>query len=207
MTRRGVRDGPGTLTRVRAALASALVVGITSAGVLAAWVDGEFGGAELTTGTFALVSRTDTGPFAVHGGGGAASVDWPLAPLFPGQSTAAWVQVQSSGTVAGTVALSGVDLGETIPDGSAEAALRDALVVRVSASVSADATPPECTTSTPGVEVTGLGQPPAIPAQSLGPAGGSTVTFCIVVTLPEDAPTSTQGASLTPTWVFTGSTG
>jgi hypothetical protein len=188
-------------------LASALVVGITSAGVLAAWVDGEFGGAELTTGTFALVSRTDTGPFAVHGSTGAASLDWALAPLFPGQSAAAWVQVQSSGTVGGSVTLSGIALGGTVPDGSAEAALRDALRVRISATTSADPAPPECTADTPGVEVTGLTQLPAVPAQQVGPAGETTVTFCVVVTLPADAPTTAQGASLTPTWVFTGSTG
>jgi predicted ribosomally synthesized peptide with SipW-like signal peptide len=198
--------GSGTLTRVRAALAGALVIGVASVGTLASWSDREHAESGFASGTFTLVSRTDTGAFAAHPVAGAAELRWPLAPLFPGQSAAAWVQVQSSGSVPGSVLLSGVALADDPEDASPEAALRDALVVRVAASASEDPAPPECTTSTPGTEVTGLTQIPAIPAQDLEPAGASTVTFCIVVTLPDDAPTIIQGAEIVPTWIFTGST-
>lgn len=180
--------------------------GIASAGTLASWSDREYAASGFAAGTFALVSRTDTGAFVAHPVDGAAELSWSLAPLFPGESMAAWVQVQSTGSVAGEVLLSGVSLAAEPADGSPEAALRDALVVRVSSTASADPTPPECTTSTPGVEVTGLTQVPVIPAQPIEPAGANTVTFCIVVTLPDDAPTSIQGAEIVPTWLFTGST-
>jgi len=200
------RHGAGTFTRVRAVLAGALVFGISSAGVLAAWSDGELARTELAAGTFTLVSRTGLDEFASHGAGGAAALSWPATPLYPGQSKAAWVQLRSAGTVEGQVLLSGVDLSPAPPAGSAAEALRDALVVRVSATTSADPAPPPCTTSTPGVEATGLTQIPAIPALPLEADGSNTVTFCIVVTLPVDAPSAAQGAVLSPTWIFTGST-
>lgn len=207
IVRRQVRDhGSGMFTRVRAVLAGALVIGIASVGTLATWSDREYAESAFAAGTFALVSRTDTGEFVAHPVDGAAVLSWPLAPLFPGQSVASWVQVQSTGSVAGDVLLSGVSLAEEPADGSPEAALRDAVVVRVSASASVDPTPPECTTTTPGVEVTGLTTIPAVAAQPVEPAGANTVTFCIVVSLPEDAATTIQGAEVVPTWAFTGST-
>ena len=205
--RRQARDhGSGTLTRVRAALAGALVIGVASVGTLASWSDREHAGSSFASGTFALVSRTNTGAFAAHPVDGAAELSWALSPLFPGQSAAAWVQVQSSGSVPGSVLLSGITLADDPADGSPEAALRDSLVVRIAASTSADPAPPECTANTPGTEVTGLTQLPVIPAQPLEPGGASTATFCIIVTLPEDASTIIQGAEVVPTWIFTGST-
>lgn len=203
---RAREPGADVSTRVRALLAGALVLGIASSGTLAAWSDGEFASSGLAAGTFALVSRTDTGAFVAHPEGSAAALAWPLDPLFPGESQAAWVQLQSSGSVSGEVTLTAVSLAEDPAAGSPAAALRDALVVRVSASSADDPAPPECTTSTPGTEVTGLTSVPQVPAQPVESSGGTTASFCIVVTLPEDAPALAQDAQLTPTWVFTGST-
>lgn len=206
MRRKAWDAGTGTFTRVRAVLASALLIGVAAVATSAAWSDSEFAASDLAAGTFSLVSRTDTGAFTSHGSGSPATLDWPLAPLFPGESVAGWVQVQSAGSVTGDVLLSGVTLAESVPGGSPAQALRDSLRVRVSATVSADPTPPACTTSTPGVEVTGLNQIPVVPAEQLEADGANTVTFCVVVTLPIDAPAAAQGATLTPTWNFTGST-
>lgn len=192
--------------RIRAVLAAALVGGVAATGVLAAWSAAEFGRAEFQAGTFALSSRTTEGPFIRHDAGGPATIAWATAPLFPGQATAGWVQVQSTGSVPGTVSLSGVDVGDVVT-GSAQEALRDALRVRVSAAASTSPTPGACTVSTPGVDVIGLDSVPILPAEPLEPEGANTVTFCIVVTLPADAPALAQGASLTPVWVFTGSSG
>jgi hypothetical protein len=206
--RQQVREnGPGIHTRVRVILASFLIVGIAVTGTLAAWSDPDFSIARFEAGDFALASRTDTGVFIAHGSQSAATLNWPLTALLPGQSKAAWVQIQSTGTVTGSVSLSGVQVAEAIPDGSPKASLRDALKVRVSATVSADAAPSPCTTGTAGTEVTGLTAIPVVSAQPLQPAGGTTVTFCVVVTLAENAPSSVQGIALTPTWIFTGSTG
>lgn len=206
MSRPVRKRGAGTFTRVRVVLACTLVGGVAAAGTLASWSDREFAGSPLTTGTFALVSRADDGPFVPHPADDAAVLSWSLAPLLPGQSTAAWVQVQSSGSVGGDVTLSGVDLAEEPVAGSPEAELRDVLTVRVSATASVEASVPACTTDTAGVEVTGLTTLPTLAAQPVEPAGASTVSYCIVVTLPNDAPSAVQGATLTPTWVFTGST-
>lgn len=207
MRQRVRENGLGISTRVRALLASVLIIGVAATGTLAAWSDGDFGGARFDTGEFALASRTDSGAFTGHGSGSPATLNWSLPALLPGQSTAAWVQIQATGTVEGSVVLSGVGLSEAVPAGSAKAAFRDALTVRVSATVSVGTAPSACTTNTAGSEVTGLTTIPVVPAQPLQPAGGTTVTFCIVITLPVDAPASSQTASLTPTWVFTGSTG
>lgn len=207
MARRTRDRGLGTLTRVQALLACALLLGVGSAGTLASWSDSEIARAPFAAGTFALASRTDAGAFATHPEADPAALSWTLAPLYPGDSAAAWVQVQSTGSVDGSVTLSGVTLSADPVAGSPEAALRDALLVRASVTSSTDPTPPECTASTPGVEVTGLTQIPVLPAQQVAAAGGSTVTYCIVLTLPLDAPAITQGVALTPTWVITGSTG
>ena len=180
---------------------------MSAAGSLASWSDSELAGSPFAAGSFALASRTDAGAFAAHPESGAAALSWTLTPLFPGDSTAAWVQVQAAGSVAGDVSLSGVSLSPEPAAGSPEAAFRDALLVRASVSASTDPTPPACDASTPGVEVTGLTQIPVLPAQQVEPAGGSTVTYCIVLTLPADAPAVAQGAEVMPTWVVTGSTG
>ncbi|MDF2559379.1 MAG: hypothetical protein K0R99_825 [Microbacterium sp.] len=207
MVRQARVRGLKTLTRVQALLACALLLGVGAAGSLASWSDSELAGSSFTAGSFALVSRTDTGAFAAHPENAAATLSWTLSPLFPGESTAAWVQVQAAGSVDGEVLLSGVSLSTEPAAGSPEAAFRDALLVRASVTSSTDPTPPECTASTPGVEVTGLTQIPVLPAQEVDAAGGSTVTYCIVLTLPADAPAAAQGAALLPTWVITGSTG
>lgn len=199
--------GLKTLPRVQALLACALLLGVGAAGSLASWSDSEWAGSSLTAGSFALESRTDAGAFAAHPEGAAAALSWTVSPLFPGESTATWVQVQAAGSVDGEVLLSGVTLSPEPAAGSPEEAFRDALLVRASVTSSTDPTPPACTASTPGVEVTGLTQVPVLPAQPIEAAGGSTVTYCLVLTLPADAPAAAQGAALTPTWVITGTTG
>ncbi|MFE7844999.1 SipW-dependent-type signal peptide-containing protein [Microbacterium sp. NPDC057407] len=187
-------------------LAAALVGGVAATGVLAAWSAAEFGRADFRAGTFALSSRTTEDPFVRHDAGDPATIAWPTAPLFPGEATAGWVQVQSTGSVPGTVSLSGVDLGDIVP-GSPEEVLRDTLRVRVSAAASPSPTPGACTIGTPGTEVVGLDSVPSLPPEPLQPAGANTVTFCIVLTLPVDAPAAAQSASLTPVWIFSGSSG
>lgn len=196
----------GAYTKVRALLAAALIGGVASSGVVASWAGSEAATAELRTGSFSLVSRTNSGAFVDHGEGAAAAIAWPTSPLLPGQSLVGTVQIRSAGTVAGAVRLTGVRLGP-VAGGSADAALRDALTVRVSATTSPDGATTDCTASTPGVESLGLGSIPALSSQPLQPAGASTVTYCIVVTLPSNAPSAAQGGQLAPVWVFTGISG
>lgn len=196
---------PSTFTRVRAVAASFAVIGLAASGSVASWTNGEFAGAEFLSGTFSLASRTDSGEFVAHGSGNPATLTWSSERLFPGVSTASWVQIQSAGSVSGEVALSEASVEPTVLPDSAAAALRDALRVRVSVTHSTNPALPDCTPQTPGVEVAGLLNIPDIPAQPIEAAGASTVTYCLVLTLPLDAPAAAQGAILTPTWKFSGS--
>ncbi|MBK0418866.1 hypothetical protein JD276_07450 [Leucobacter sp. CSA1] len=203
------RQRPSTLARVRALLAGALVLGVGGTATLAAWTDEERATATVTAGTFALQSRVGPAPtpWANHTTT-AAALPLSAAGLYPGQSRAAWIQIQNTGSVAGTVNLSGVTFASTPAPGSNHERLRDATRVRISATAAdgAASNAPSCTTSTPGTEVTGLQNVPALTAQPLKAASANTVTYCVVITLSADAPNEAQGGSVTPTWTFTGST-
>ncbi|MDT0157475.1 hypothetical protein Q9R19_07565 [Microbacterium sp. ARD32] len=92
--------------------------------------------------------------------------------------------------------------------GAANVDLRDALrsvVVQVD-------DPSLCTPSTTSTTMSPSPLLPGPTTTQLPPAtlqggGASTVTYCVIVTLPVDAPSTAQGGVVTPTWTFTGTTG
>ncbi len=193
--------------RVRAVLAGALVLGVGGSATLAAWTDQELASTTVTAGTFALSSRTSTSDaFVSHGPSEtAATLSFSATGLYPGQIRAAWIQIQNTGTVPGTVSVTGV-VAPT--NGATGDALSGALKVRYvgTAPIANPNVAPTCTTSTTGgTEVTGLTTTPT--GTSLSIAAGATVAYCLVLTLPTDATTNAQGGTATPTWTFTGTTG
>lgn len=199
-----------TFARVRALLAGALVLGIGGTATLAAWTDEERATATVSAGTFALQSRTGPTPLTGWANNTTTPAALPLSAtgLYPGQSRAAWIQIQNTGTVPGTVSLTGVSFASAPGAGTNHEALRNAVKVRVSATA-ADGTAsnaPSCTTSTAGTEVDGLQNIPSLTAQTVKAGNANTVTYCVVITLPANAPNEAQGGSVTPTWTFTGST-
>lgn len=196
-----------TLTRVRALLIGALVLGVGASATVAAWTDNEFASSQITAGTFSIVSRTASSPtFAAHDTA-ANAVTLPLnaTNLYPGQSRAAWIQITTAGTVPGTMLLTGVAAPTNGANGNA---LRDFLEVRIVPTTAAANTTPTCTTTTTGgITYTGIGNvPTTLPAQTLQANGTNVVNYCIIVTVRADAPTNAQGGIVTPTWTFTGTT-
>ncbi len=193
-----------TLRRVRALLAGGLVLGVGATMTIAAWTDQEIATSAVSAGTFSIVSRSDTATaFASHGPTETVlTVPLNASGLWPGQTRAAYVQVQASGTLPGSVNLTGVTVTNNAngtPTG-ADLALQDALRV----GISVVAAPANCTTALPATGT--LTAVPALTAQALTVGPVNTITYCIVLTLPSDAATTAQGGAVKPTWTFTGTT-
>ncbi|UYO95851.1 SipW-dependent-type signal peptide-containing protein [Microbacterium sp. M28] len=186
-------------------LAGALVLGVGGSATLAAWTDQELASTAVTAGTFSLASRTATSdPFLSHGGGseGTASMSFNATGLYPGQIRSAWIQIQNTGSVPGSVNLTAVNVAAS---GTASTTLSEAIQVRY-VPVAAPGDMSTCTTNTAGgTLVTGLASLPSLTPITV--AAGATVGYCMVLTLPSTAPSGAQGGSAIPTWTFTGTTG
>ena len=183
------------------------MLGVGSTLTLAAWTGTETGRATFTAGTFTLASRTALAdPFVSHGPGSPATVQVPTGAMVPGETRVGWAQVQATGTVGGTLTLSGVTLAGA-PLAGANLAFGNALTVTASVAVQPGAGQANCTATTPGVTVTGIGSLPSVPAVALLPNAQNTATVCFVVTLPKTAPNTAQGGQVQPTWSLLGSTG
>ncbi|WP_435746747.1 SipW-dependent-type signal peptide-containing protein [Microbacterium sp. PMB16] len=207
LTRRSRRDHrrqpTRTYRRVRALLAGGLVLGVGATVTIAAWTDQELATTTVSAGTFSIASRSDQGAFTSHGPSDTAlSIPLDASGLYPGIKKAAYVQVQASGTLPGTVNLTAVavtnNTGGT-PTG-ADLALQNAIRV----GVAVVAAPANCTTAvTAG---TALNVVPTVAAQSVTVTPLNTITYCIVLELPTDASGLAQGGIVKPTWTFTGTT-
>lgn len=188
-------------------LIGALVLGFGASATMAAWTDDEFASTEITAGTFSIMSRTAASPtFAAHETSETA-VQLPLnaTNLYPGQSRAAWLQIQTMGTVPGTVQLTAVT--PTVPvEQSPHTDLRGTLTVRIAATTATTTADPTCSASTPASDDVPIGSLPALAAQSLEPNGANVVNYCVIVSLPESAPVVAQGGTVTPVWTFTATT-
>jgi len=192
--------------RIRAVLAGGLVLGVGFTMTLAAWTDQELASSTVQAGTFSVSSRTvQTDPFVSHGAGNPATLQLNATGLYPGVSRAAWVQVQTSGSLGGTVTLTNVSASAP---GAADQALLNALTAVIVQVAQPSACTPTTTSATmqpsPLTTVpTGAQLPPA----ALQGGGANTVTYCVVLTLPSTATTAAQGGTVAPTWTFTGTTG
>lgn len=187
--------------RIRALLASGLVLGVGTATTLAVWNDSEFGGATFTAGRFEIVGATDGVTFSAHPTAPGATLNFQIAPtaMVPGTKTYALFSVRSvSPSVVGSVLLTA---GATNGTG-----LGGYLTYRVRT-----ITQTTCNLAnfTAGTAVTGLDTAKPLTAsatasQALLANGGNQVNYCFEVELPTAAGNAAQGATLTANWEFVG---
>lgn len=212
-TRRRLREAKRRRSRrIRALLAAGAVFGVGAAGTLAAWNDSEYATTTITAGTFGIVSRADQEGFMSHETDDRLAVPLDAAGLYPGQKRVAYVQIRTaSGSVPGEVNLTAASVTDAA--GAALSQAKDIALsgaIRVSVAVVSPETTgnPNCTVDMDfDATVTGLGSLPSLPSQLLAAAGGNTVSYCIMVELPLNAPDGAQGGNVRANWTFTGTSG
>ncbi|WP_311244589.1 SipW-dependent-type signal peptide-containing protein [Microbacterium sp. WCS2018Hpa-23] len=199
-TRRGMREGKRLRSRrIRALLAGGLVFGVGATMTLAAWNDSEYGTATFTAGRFDIVGATDGTTFSSHpvGTPAALSFSTPFSAMAPGNTVYALFSVRTANpSVAGTLQLSvtstaGTGLGTYLRYGVRSIAGTTCNGTTYSAGTSV--VPDNSTMATGG---TGT--------QAVAANGGTTVNYCIAVTLPAAADNGAQGLTAIQTWQVAG---
>jgi predicted ribosomally synthesized peptide with SipW-like signal peptide len=193
--------------RLRAVLASGLVLGTGAAVTLASWTDREYATGAFQSSVFSTESSVNGAAFADNSvsPGPTVSVGGPFTP---GTSSYFSVAIRTTaGSLAGTAALAGATLG-----GADAATLGAALVYRVvrttaTCDASAFGGSPVFVVGASGTaraltagQETGVTNPLAAASSS---TPGAATGFCFEVTLPAGAPNSLQGKTTTATWQFT----
>lgn len=189
------RRSPGVLSRrVRAVLASGLVLGVGATVTLAAWNDSEFAGGTVSAGHFTLEGSVDGTSFSTTEAADPHQLSFSVtSALTPGQRTYALFSVRTTaGSTAGDIQLQGDD-GNT-------GALANAMtygVRTVAGATCSAATFDAGTVVVPrGTVLTG----DATESQPVAADQGSVVHYCLELTLSSSAPNSVQGTSATPLW-------
>lgn len=199
-TRRSMREGRRLRSRrIRAVLAGGLVLGVGATMTLAAWNDSEYSSATFTAGRFDIVGAPDGTTFSSHPAGTPAALTFsaPFGAMVPGSTVYALFSVKTaSPSVAGSLQLSvtstaGTGLGTYLRYG-----------VRTIAGTTCNGTTyPAGTAVVPDnstMATAGTG------AQAVAANGGSTVNYCIAVTLPAAADNGAQGLTAIQTWQILG---
>lgn len=200
-TRRGMRDARRLRSRrIRALLASGLVLGVGAGVTLAAWNDSEYGAASFTTGQFGIQGSTVTNPsvFSDHGAGAPATLAFApsaqLSALAPGNTVYALFSVRTiTPSVAGAVTMQGATLSGALT------ALQYGVKLIPAATV-CDAT--SYAASTTVLVAAGSALTVGAAAQTLLANGGNQLNYCFAVSLPVGADNTTQNQSVTATWQF-----
>lgn len=199
-TRRSMREGKRLLSRrIRALLAGGLVFGVGATMTLAAWNDSEYGNATFTAGRFDIVGATDGTTFSSHPVGTPAALSFsaPFSAMAPGNTVYALFSVRTaSPSVAGTLQLSvastaGTGLGTYLRYGVRSIAGTTCNGTTYSAGTAV--VPDNSTMATGG---TGT--------QAVAANGGTTVNYCIAVTLPAATDNGAQGLTAIQTWQVAG---
>ncbi|WP_341955096.1 SipW-dependent-type signal peptide-containing protein [Microbacterium sp. LWH13-1.2] len=199
-TRRGMREGKRLRSRrIRALLAGGLVFGVGATMTLAAWNDSEYGSATFTAGRFDIVGATDGTTFSSHPVGTPATLSFstPFNAMAPGNTVYALFSVRTANpSVAGTLQLSvtstaGTGLGTYLRYGVRSIAGTTCNGTTYSAGTAV--VPDNSTMATGG---TGT--------QAVAANGGTTVNYCIAVTLPATADNGAQGLTAIQTWQVAG---
>jgi predicted ribosomally synthesized peptide with SipW-like signal peptide len=218
--------------KVRALLASGLVLGVGAAFTLAAWTDNEwvFGGAgpgNDTPGTKTYAMEQNTlAPFAEaswtnepEANGGGLDFTIAAASMLPGDTVYAPFQLRAqAGSEALTVTLAEARQASPVVEPTNSTALYSALVYRAWVGVNAANCTPSgikpASTDLVGSDVDGSQPLNTLGARSFNlPAGvsstaaGAPVNLCFAMTLPADAPATLQGKNMVPLWRFTSSVG
>jgi len=199
-TRRSMREGKRLLSRrIRALLAGGLVFGVGATMTLAAWNDSEYGNATFTAGRFDIVGAIDGATFSSHPVGTPAALSFsaPFSAMAPGNTVYALFSVRTANpSVAGTLQLSvastaGTGLGTYLRYGVRSIAGTTCNGTTYSAGTAV--VPDNSTMATGG---TGT--------QAVAANGGTTVNYCIAVTLPAATDNGAQGLTAIQTWQVAG---
>lgn len=177
--------------RVRAVLGLAVVLALATPGTYAHWTDEvQVSGTTITSGTIDL--RVD-GQDQVT-----AYTALDIAPMVPGNSTAAVLTIRNNGTAPLTYTAA---TSATNADGKS---LGTALVVKVTGDTATTGTTPATTCA--GAALPGTAASLDGPLLSTGRllAAGATEKVCVQVTLPANAASALQGATTTIGITFTG---
>jgi predicted ribosomally synthesized peptide with SipW-like signal peptide len=212
--------------KVRAILASGLVLGVGAAFTLAAWTDDEwvFGGAGPdgdTPGTKTYnIQQNTVAPFAeatwTHKdspNGGALDFTMQAADLLPGETVYAPFQLRAkagSGKLVATLAEARQATADPVIGPTNSTELYEALVYRAWIGLN----PANCSSSgdkTAGTVLVEANEPlsqtsdvPITLAAGVSGAAGAPVNLCFAMTLPADASETLQGKNVVPLWRFTG---
>lgn len=190
--------------RIRAVLASGLVLGVGAAGTLAAWNDAEHAQATFQAGSFGVEGAAGSDAYAEHATSGtAATLAFSASPgaMVPGAKTYAGFRVRTiAGSVAGRVQLASAGVtGDTGLGGHLTYGVR-VITTATSCDAAAFAASGNVVVSTGTVLTAASTTWQALGAG--GASGGAAVTYCFEITLRSDAPDAAQGKSATPTWTF-----
>lgn len=180
--------------RAKALLSLGVVLGLGAVGTMAAWTDDASSTATFSTGSIDLQLTNEVDDDY-------SFTALNLADMAPGDSTAAVLPVQNTGTLPFTFTLAGA---ATNVDGKGLGAAMG-LVVKTGATLSGTGRSKTCAGGTSVLGRTGLaGTAAAIPG-TVAPAGAT--NLCFQVTLPASAATTLQGAATTATFTFQATNG
>lgn len=184
--------------RIRALLASGIVLGVGATATLAAWNDSEYAGGAVTAGHFTLEGSTDAVEYWSSDAGSAHILSFtPESALYPGATDYAFFSVRTTGgSLGGTV--------QVLADEGNTAGLGAYLTHGIS---QIEGTTCDEGTFDEGATVVERGtalDSGADAAQDLAANQESAVNYCLELHLPEDAPNDAQGQSASPTWEFLG---
>lgn len=186
--------------RIRALLASGLVLGVGATITLAAWNDSEYATGSVTAGHFSVEGSADGSDFSLSEPEAPHSISFtPEADLFPGHRTYALFSVRTTaGSLAGTVQANAL--------GGTNEVLDQYLTYSISTTETGQCdTVADFTSGSVVIERgTGLGDSPenSLPVEADGATIGSQIDYCLELTLAEDAGNDAQTQTTVPSWEF-----
>lgn len=205
MTPRQGRPAPPPTTRatlwsrrVRALLAAGVVLGAGATVTMAAWNDSEYATGTVTAATFALEGSVDGSTFSASDASAPHALGFsPAADLVLGATSYALFSVRTqAGSTAGSV--------RVLADDGNTSGLNQYLTYGLR---TVDVTTCDSGTFEIGAVVVERGTAMTSDAPSSQPVAadqGSTVNYCLELTLDSDAPNEAQGATASPLWQFLG---
>ena len=199
-----------TFTRVRAALAGALVLGVGATMTLASWTDTEFASGAFATSRFDTQSSIDGSAWADNVSAPGAAITFAGTGMSPDTHRYGYVLIRTKpNSVAGTLAF----VAPTVTNGGTDtspflgAALQYKAVAITAAGCSATTfstgTPTYIVGSAVAYAALATAGPTGVSLPAATASAGSPVGYCFDVYLPSGSDTLLQGKSATVTWNVT----
>jgi len=192
--------------KIRALLASGLVLGVGATLTLSSWNDSEYVGGELQAGSFGIegspTGQDGTYRSSTDGPSHALTFEPEAGQMYPGYTTYALFSVRAqSGSLGGTIQVqppqwdreNTASLGQYLDYG----------ISVVDGTVCDESAFEASTEPVVGSGTSLSNSEPAATEQNLA-ADGTPVNYCIELTLHADASSDAQGQSVTPQWQFLG---